>query len=143
VEELPEEAKELAKSGGYRITSQHFFVEEKNNGLTYWNPNLRAPTRVWMKKSAHVVFRRRMSIAEHEYVLDMGLGESFKIILNWGLFDTPDDDDESKVRGMSSLDDAAVMTMPLESYANSQIESASSHLTATVLATGLAFISLI
>lgn len=52
----------------------------------------------WTKKSAHIVFRRPLE-PDSDKTIQMEIGHSYHISLQWGLFDSPDDTDATKLRG--------------------------------------------
>lgn len=74
------------------------FIEYKNNGLG----DMRDPTIFWTKKSSHVVFRRPLNLEVNDR-LELVMGETYYFNLQWGLFDGPDDEDESKVMGNTDM----------------------------------------
>lgn len=79
---------------GFHVYSQLVFIEYKNNGLG----DMRDPTIYWTKKSSHVVFRRPLNL-EISDRLELVMGETYHFNLQWGLFDSPEDDDQAKVMG--------------------------------------------
>lgn len=92
-----EEASAMDISGFY-VNSQLVFIEYKNNGLG----DMRDPTIFWTKKSSHVTFRRPLNLEVNDR-LELVMGETYLFNLQWGLFDSPDDDDESKVMGDTEI----------------------------------------
>ena len=43
---------------GFSLHSQYIFIEDKHNGFA----DFKAPTEWWTKKSAHVIFRRPLTV---------------------------------------------------------------------------------
>ena len=97
-----------AMSGNYWIGSQFQFVEDKSDGLglDYM------PTRVWVKQSASVAFRRPMSNPEIPGSVQLKEGGSYKVMMQYGLFNNADDDNKSKVKGAVEWNQAIEIKLP-------------------------------
>ena len=74
-------------------------IEEKNNGLG----DMIEATVFWTKKSMHATMRRPLKIP-NDVTMDLEIGTTYKVLLQYGLFDSPDDTDESKLKGMINDD---------------------------------------
>ena len=92
---------------GVHMGSQHQFMDHKNDGIgaDY------LPTRWWWKKSAHVTFRRPM-VVNSDKTLDLSTDDPLYIYLQWGLFDSLNDDNESAVFGDLDLSKPQKLYLP-------------------------------
>jgi hypothetical protein len=82
------------------MVSQLVFIEEKSDaiGLDF------VATKFWTKKSAHVVFRRPLKL-ESNINMNLEIETEYRFYFQYGLFDSEDDTDESKLNGNLDMDD--------------------------------------
>ena len=90
------------------MSSQWVFIEEKSNGLG----DMIEPTIFWTKKSAHVVFRRPLE-PDSDKTMNMEIGHTYHIYLQYGLFDSPDDTDQSKIKGATNGEPEELLIVPI------------------------------
>jgi hypothetical protein len=80
------------------------FIDDKSNGLG----DMIEATVFWSKKSMHVTFRRPLK-PNSDKTMNLDIGKKYKILLQFGLFDSHDDTDETKLRGMTEPVDLEIV----------------------------------
>ena len=81
-------------------------IEDKNNGIG----DLIIADTFWTKKSTHIVFRRPLKV-EGDDSMDLKIEGDYKFYLQWGLFDSEDDEDDSKLKGNIFMDNYESITI--------------------------------
>ena len=71
------------------------FIDDKNNGLG----DMIEATVFWTKKSMHVTFRRPLK-PKNDKLMTLEIGKKYNILLQFGLFASHEDTDQTKLRGM-------------------------------------------
>jgi len=103
----PEEDKPTTVSGLF-VPSQWMFIDDKSNGLG----DMIEASVFWSKKSMHVTFRRPLK-PNSDKTMDLVIGKKYKVLLQFGLFDSHEDTDETKLRGMIKNDPVEMEIVPI------------------------------
>lgn len=68
------------------------------------------PTKFWVKQSGSVAFRRAMVNNEIPGSVNFSPGKTYKIMMQYGLFNDDQDEDPKKVNGTVKFEDAFEFT---------------------------------